>query len=322
MRITELISEHAMVVQKAEQPSPRGIAFTFNNFGQTIQPGHGFGGEWLLRLGFDLVAFKTEDDAWWQNLTEAQLNHIRNSSERDIAGNPYPLRFSYASSMGAYGAILFADRFNVQKAIALSPQYDIRTAHDTRWSAQAASIQFVHEIDRTDLSACRVYVFYDPHNTDAWHADHIARIAPDCVLVKLPFAGHPVGHFLQQAGVLQDAIQAVITNDTDDALWRILSRSKLRAKRRASAQYFWSLADRALVAKRYGLALALIDRAIALAPAVPDFYLTRSVVLEHAREWDRAIESVHSALPLLNDTTYANERLAYLTACKERHSQG
>ena len=154
----------------------------------------------------------------------------------------------YGSSMGGYAAAAYADRLPVSKVIALSPQYSIRrdlVPFETRWAAEAATITFQPQ-DGKVAQNCHLYLFYDPKNPDARHAQMIAERARHVTMVEVPGGGHPVGPVLVEAGCLSMLIMATLRGTPEQAELDAIIQEHV-AK---SPQHHLNLAIHAPLAKR------------------------------------------------------------------------
>ena len=121
--------------------------------------------------------------------------------------------------MGAYAAVRFADAVGATAALALSPQYSVDPAKapfERRWGQDQRRLRFLPALDGPIRTGIRPVIAYDPGSTDRLHADLIARDTP-VQRVRLPFAGHPVGSFLQDAGLLNRLVMDTLDGTLDAA---------------------------------------------------------------------------------------------------------
>jgi hypothetical protein len=111
------------------------LVFTFTELSNRELTGLGFAGKFAVANGFDLVAIKSNADDWYQGLPLNTFDLV----EQFLNGLPerHTSRAAYGSSMGGYAAILFARDTKADFVLALSPQFDIAQAWDTRWSSHA-----------------------------------------------------------------------------------------------------------------------------------------------------------------------------------------
>jgi hypothetical protein len=241
------------------RPESRGLVATFTGLWNRDLDGGGFGGDFLLKNGYSVLAFKSARDDWWQSLSTEEVTAI----STDVG----PVRATYGSSAGGYAAIYFAKTLSATRAVALSPQFDVRQDWDKRWADYASRFEWRHDIESPTISPPSAVLFFDPYDVDKLHVDRLVAAHPttDWRCYRLPFAGHPVGHVMQVADILGDAI-------LDSIQGRPVSicRGSLRAARRGSFPYFHALAFAAYQRRRNGLALKLVQRALTLHPAHPD----------------------------------------------------
>ena len=166
----------------------KSIAITFTPFGiggAVALDGIGYAGELLLRNGFDVVAFKSAKNLWYQNLSSETLTAV----ERFIAGHQtsYVKRVGYGSSMGAYAAIQFSRSLRLDIVLALSPQFEIDKPYDQRWQSAASLIEFQHRIDASTIaSECKYFVAYDPGTVDVRHVEKLREIIDARSLIEIP----------------------------------------------------------------------------------------------------------------------------------------
>ena len=123
-----------------------------------------------------------------------------------------PHRFAFGSSMGAYAAIRFRDRFALDAVIASCPQCAIdpeKAPFETRWREDLATCDFAEDVLAPIEPGEPVYLLYDPsHLADRAHVEaidpggHAHRVA-------LPFFGHPPTETLAQLGALEPLLHAI-----------------------------------------------------------------------------------------------------------------
>ncbi len=222
----------------------------------------GFGEDYFARHGIGATHLLSRNNDWFQHpeLPDA-LAAMRGAASG--AGSV----LAYGSSMGAYAAVRFADAVGATAVLALSPQYSIdaaKTPFERRWGQDRRRIRILPAVDGPIQCRAQPVVAYDPSGPDRRHADLIARDTPVRRL-RLPFAGHPVGGFLQEAGLLHDVVASALNGMLDVAA---VERAA-RAARRTLASYHGNLAARQPAA-RPNVAIALAHRAVALNPARPE----------------------------------------------------
>jgi len=220
----------------------------------------GFGEDFFAQHGITATHVLTRDNDWFQYpwLSDA-LDAIRGAT----AGAADVM--AYGSSMGGYAAVRFAAAVGAHRALALSPQYSIdpcRMPSENRWAQDMRRLYFLPEVDGPIRGGVVPVVAYDPWDADAAHAD---RIAEDISIIRLrvPFAGHPAGVYLLDAGLLTGLVMQVLDGTLDPAA---TSRA-LRQTRRSVAAYYGGLALRQ-PAWHADLAVALAQQGADLAPGI------------------------------------------------------
>lgn len=238
------------------------VAVTFTYFGAPGEiklDGPGYRGEMLQREGFDIIAFKSSINDWFQLVDDADLEIAA-----EIAGH-YDLRVGYGSSMGGFAAIVFAKKLSLNRVVALSPQFEIDGRWDLRWEREASQTTFRHRISPAVSSLnCQYIILFDPHHLDKEHAKLISqslgKVKTD--LVAYPFGGHPVTVPLHESGLLkQSVLQAIETGETEQ--FRIARREG----RRKSKTYFRHLARHLGKKKRFTLADLMFRQSYVLDPS-------------------------------------------------------
>lgn len=110
---------------------------------------------------------------------------------------------AFGSSMGGYAVAQFSDFLGLKRGLCFSPQFSIRpdiAPGQQYWRRFAEKIEFLYEDEKLKRKNL-LWVFYDPFDNDAHHAQKIAETGP-CELIEVPHAGHPVGTCLRENGSL------------------------------------------------------------------------------------------------------------------------
>ena len=250
----------------------------------------GFGELYLAAEGLGAIHLMSYDNDWFQHAeTMSVLSSIRmttRGAERLLA---------YGSSMGGYAAIRFADAIGADRVLALSPQYSVdprKVRFERRWMQDQRRIRFRRALDGPIRSAARIVVAYDPEIS----ADraHVERIAADVRIERLPlpFAGHPVGAFLAETGLIKPLVEQVLAGTLDAAA---LARE---AAARAQSSPTW-LGERSAAEAPGAAAIALAERAVALAPRNPAILSRLGQRLAEAGAAERAV-AVHAQAAALD----------------------
>jgi tetratricopeptide (TPR) repeat protein len=306
----------------------------------------GFGEAFLLKYGIDAVHVICRGNEWFQY---EDIYRALDAAAREIGG--YENRVAYGLSMGGYAAINFSDFLQVNRVVAISPQYSIdprRMPAETRWLPDSHRISFVHDrIDRLAGAAPPVGIIYDDKfPLDCAHVGKIAETVP-VTEIPIPYSGHPSDRVLVEAGLLPSLVRQLIEGQFDpDAFARELTvraprtpayhinraavlpatsvKEKLRLTRLAAALapanplYQWHLSEALSKAGRHKDALGVMRRAMTALPGNPDAFNALSHTLERARRFPEAIGAAGRAVALAPDIGGRRERLAALLAQDSR----
>lgn len=226
------------------------LAITFTERGNTELNGLGFGGAFLRDRGADILAVKSSNFRWFEELAPAvahitaQLTALRLGN----AGRGYKQRVCYGSSMGAHAAIRYSAGFQATRVVAISPLFDILANQDQRYAEDIPRLQTRLMMAPANIALdCDYFILYDPHDPDALHVERFREIIPAARFnpVRLPFSGHPAGFFLSETGVLKEVVTSLITQGAMPNLRR-LNIDRLR-----SQYYRYCIANACLKAKKY-----------------------------------------------------------------------
>lgn len=205
------------------------LAFVFSDRGNRVLVGNASGGNFLLSNGFDVIAFKSSADDWFQ---ETPVD-IFAAIDALCAQKGYGSRVSMANSMGAYAAIAFSRLLKLDVVVAYSPQYSVLRSFDRRFEADPA-IDWRYVISgETIAETCRFVIVYDQLDFDRFHVRELKAIIPAESFEELilPYAGHGVTTYLHEIGRLKDTTLSLLQH-------RRPSMRELRVDRRRSGQYF------------------------------------------------------------------------------------
>jgi hypothetical protein len=281
------------------------LAFTFTPLENFKLDDLGYAGAFLLENGFDVIAFKSVADDWFQSLPAQTFQLI----DQVLVDSDYQRRVAYGSSMGGFAAIQFSSRLACDLVLALSPQGRLAVdGFDARWREYWKHITCVYEPSGESIRPdCKYFLVYDNHDLDKLHVDFWSEFIPPANFfrVELPFSGHPVTQFLHEVGQLK-----TLTRD-------ILISSKIperfdRIGKRQSSHYLWCLAEHLLRRKKPKLCLDVIGLALQQKPAMAELYLCRSFALERLGLADEAWFAAIGALACGNERPEYRTRLDHL----------
>src|SRR6185295_13588924 len=169
--------------------------FTERTFRRLEWPG--FGTQFLIKNGFDVVAVKTNRDLWYENLTASQLDVVAS------AGQGYSMRGTYGSSMGAYAAMRFARALGASRVLGLSPLFDIKAEFEKRWILDAAAMNAMPMMTAEHVNEdAEYFVVADPNNPDIAHVNLYRQLIPHLHFLPTPYSTHPSGYFLSEIQAL------------------------------------------------------------------------------------------------------------------------
>ncbi|MFL5285545.1 MAG: tetratricopeptide repeat protein [Rhodopila sp.] len=282
------------------------VVITFGSYLTPGDDGRGFAEAFLYKYRIDAIHVVPRSNSWFQypDISAALAVVVAQT-----AG--YARRIAYGSSMGGYAAINFSDHLEVDRVIAISPQFSIDPAKmpdDPRWRHAAERIRFIRDniAGLEKRGARQIYAIYD--NRHELDAQQVARIAQsvDMIAVPAPFAGHPAGGMLVEAGLLSGMVRQLI----DDAFDVEVFAAEYAAAAPQTAAYNASLAT-VLPANRLEDRLRAARRAVAMQPASPVYRHLLShllgeagaheeavAILRELAERNNAIPELHHALAL------------------------
>lgn len=277
---------------RSEKGGANKIVIIFNPVTNKNLEGNKFGGSLLNDNGFDVIQFKSINDDWYQSIPENIFNELNIFIQE--AG--YGLICSYGSSMGGHAAILFSKKLNCNICLALSPQYSIYEAYDTRWSIYAKNIKFKYLMGEDNISkCCKYFIYFDPKDDDSKHIDRFKNIIKksQLYLEKIPYSGHPVTDFLVQTGTLKK-IPLHIFNEGE------LLNLDIRTLRHSSKSYFFWLSQKLVSKNKNTLALKVVDLALIKNFNMASFLRQKAIILDRLNRLENAIQAAHEAI-LLED---------------------
>lgn len=215
----------------------------------------GFAEDFLRKRNISAIHVISKENTWYQDRCMPDVSAL---IRKAAAGRRI---VTYGSSMGGYAAIRFADWLGADRVIAISPQGAVnpQIAHwEGLWTIERNAIpQFWDEVGRLH---CDVFAFYDPKTSDRHHVEYVARQAT-VQHITLPFAGHPAGSFLNDLGLLSEAVIDIAEGRFD----RPLFMQRVRERRKSSANYICALSQ-TMLRRNSRTKLSLAKRCEAMAP--------------------------------------------------------
>jgi tetratricopeptide (TPR) repeat protein len=266
------------------------IAITFSPSGNRSLTGEGFGGKFLLSNKIDVIAFKCDNDDWFQSVTIEHLETVN----RIVSLKGYNSVVAYGSSMGGYAAIQFSKYIGCNTVLALSPQYSIVDEFDCRWEKLSNKILWNHQISSDSISKeCRYVIAYDPHDLDNAHAQLFEKLIPteNYISLRLPFAGHPVSNFLLESNQLKELALTAFLGSS-------LTNIDFRTSRKTSKSYLRNLSFSLYKKKKFRCALLVINKAIEIDQSTPSTLIHKATILEAIGKLPESVDSLIEAIRL------------------------
>lgn len=275
---TYRVEHHAADVHR----KARSVVCTFTPYGFRDLDKPGFGVAFLQKLGFDVIAFKSARDRWFQDMPDEILPKVRSEC---LAGR-YDTIMTYGSSMGGFAALACADALGAQRVIAMSPQFTIKEAYDTRWAANAKGLKWNRPIDTAAVGNADVHVVYDDRSPlEMSHITRLQAIVPSGRLheIRLPFSGHPSLAYLRQVGSVSSFVRQLLIAPHD------MHCIDTWSDRRHSANFYMALSAHLESREKTGSAIWAMQQAQNIAPGNAIVMHQFALLLERAGRIDDAI---------------------------------
>ena len=269
------------------------LAITFTEYGNRNIKGNGFGGDFLLKNGFDIIAVKTIENRWYVDFLSKGATLI--TSFLSSTTGHHRWRCGYGSSMGGYAAIKFSGLFDLNCVLAISPQFDISQDWDPQWRQSADPSLEWPAVRTTDLAKeCKYFIAYDPYDKDNLHYRQYCEVIPASQMfpLRVPMSGHPSGYVLQETGSLRATVLAPLAGRGQDPDWRIL----VRAGRHKSGRYFHNLAAACLSHRKLNWAESASKRALALNAFHPEYNIRLALIYDLKGDLDGMFAAAAAAV--------------------------
>jgi tetratricopeptide (TPR) repeat protein len=310
-QFTLISTDHLRVDYACACDVPVAVAFTFNAWGSKTLLGYGYAGEFLLKNRFAIVAFKSNRNYWYQDITEEQIATVNEHLRRL---RPGATRVGYGSSMGAYAAIQFSGAFALERVLAISPQFEIDQPWEQRWAADAAKIEFRHRISAASINpSCAYFLVYDPLDRDGIHAEKIREAIPAQRFRDVPiqFSGHPSTFFLAETSLVKDfALQILGSGTVPD----------FESRKSESKTYLFNLAKATTKEGKFEEALKITEKALAIEGSSPHLPWLKSLLLDRLGNLDSAVEWAKIAVERVLNGEQQKANLARLLEKQRRKS--
>ncbi|MCB8879863.1 hypothetical protein ACELLULO517_06430 [Acidisoma cellulosilytica] len=299
------------------QSGNRNLAVTFTEAGNRTLEGNGFGGSFLSKYNFDVLAIKSNRDNWYSDLPLEILAGIDDIIAK--TNDQYDHRVGYGSSMGAYAAMLFSRRLNLNVVLAISPQYDIAQNWDQRWKHRLGEVGRISAMSSEHVSSsCKYFVVYDPYDLDALHRKYFEEVIADgnFFAIKVPFAGHPAGYLLRDLKALEVLASSILVKSEPDKNWSL----NIRQKRGQSTLYLMNFARHLFQKKKYRWAERIADRVLQEKPRDAEVYIFKSLLAEKLCFFDKAMNYAAIAIAINPQHPSMHIQLARMLSAISLHS--
>lgn len=252
-RPSKIVSDHCVIVfPHAGGSDTDGFAIS------------GFGQRALEKRGIRAIFIRSRQSNWFQD------DEILELADVIRANLPKKTRITtYGASMGAYGALLLSGRLDVERVVAIAPQYTLdrdAVPFERRWSVHRKRIgPFRHEMRGQVAPAARKIVLYDNLDKDR---HHVALLEPDETysLYRFPGASHQILRHLNETGALGTFLDMLTDPDQSFDAGHTLARAK-----RTKSPIYWLSIFRRTKTKRPRCAAAALWRCVDIEGEKPKY---------------------------------------------------
>lgn len=158
----------------------------------------------LEKFQYNVIGIMPKEKSWFP---ESSMRNMMDAIQDYLA--PFKIRIGYGGSMGGYAAIKYSNLLDLQRTIALVPQFSIdpKDVEDLRYNMfYNPDINKNMKIHPEDVSEKREYiVVYDPYyKEDVSHFEKIKALMPYIHTLHLPHTGHDAIAILASSDLLND----------------------------------------------------------------------------------------------------------------------
>lgn len=213
-----LIPLDSAIVRFVIPPNADEVVVTFESaHGISSQRDHllrkGFGEKFLLNNGYAVISILPFKANWY--LPKDIENFLSSSKIRQFLSKFYKIH-TYGSSMGAYGALAYADVLGAHNVVAIAPISTLASdlvPWETRFRP-AAALQWKGSFSdgcEGIKNASSIWVLFDDKGPDVRHVERLEKIADQRLKkVVVPGVGHPVALRLSATGILKKIVLACL----------------------------------------------------------------------------------------------------------------
>ena len=210
----------------------------------------------LHKFNFNVIGIMPKQKSWFP---ESSILAMLDSIQAVLA--PFTKRIAYGGSMGAYAAIKYSNVFNVQRVVAMVPQYSINPddVEDTRYNMfYQPELNGNMKVKPEDVSAdCEYIIIFDPYYVaDRVHVEHLKPVLPHAHLLHLPYTDHDAIAVLASSELVHD----FLLHPFEDSYFY----KKMRQVKKNSKFYYRKVIENLLPRHRSALGHILKTNALAL----------------------------------------------------------
>lgn len=158
----------------------------------------------LEKFQYNVIGIMPKEKSWFP---EYSMKNMLVAIQDYLA--PFKIRIGYGGSMGGYAAIKYSNLLDLQRVVALVPQFSIdpNDVVDLRYNMfYHADLNKDMKISPQDVSVSREYiVVYDPYyQEDRIHYEKIKQLLPQVKTLHLAHTGHDAIAILASSELLND----------------------------------------------------------------------------------------------------------------------
>ena len=161
----------------------------------------------LHKYDFNVIGIMPKQKSWFPEQSMlAMFEQIRSW----IA--PFATRIAYGGSMGGYAAIKYSNLLNVQRVVAMVPQFSIdpTDVEDPRYNMfYQPELNSHMRVQLGDVAPSREYIIiYDPYYAaDRAHVECLKPLLPSAKYLHLPYTNHDAIAVLASSALVHDLIR-------------------------------------------------------------------------------------------------------------------
>ncbi len=161
----------------------------------------------LSKYEYSVVGIMPKQKSWFPH---ASMMGVLDAIQGILAD--YKNIVSYGGSMGGYAAIKYAKPFEMNRVVAMVPQYSINPieVEDRRYTDfYDVAVNGDMRIQADDIAEqCEYFIVYDPYfDLDREHYQKIKPLIPQLHTLHLPYTGHDAIAVLANSALLHDFIE-------------------------------------------------------------------------------------------------------------------